>query len=86
MKRVAGFVELFTQKVPAVRAGHKKSTLTDSEQDENLYWTLDFLSFQNGIMYCHNLRYSENNNYLNPKNLLKEVILEDYQQCYILKY
>ena len=28
MKRVAGFVELFTQKVPAVRAGHKKSTLT----------------------------------------------------------
>ena len=22
MKRVAGFVELFTQKVPAVRAGH----------------------------------------------------------------
>jgi len=31
MKRVAGFVELFTQKVPAVRAGHKKSTLTDPE-------------------------------------------------------
>lgn len=31
MKRVAGFVELFTQKVPAVRAGHKKLTLTDSE-------------------------------------------------------
>jgi len=31
MKRVAGFVELFTQKVPAVRAGHKKSTFIASE-------------------------------------------------------
>ena len=59
MKRVAGFVELFTQKVPAVRAGHKKSTLTDSEYDENLRWTLDFLSFQNDILSSINSRHSE---------------------------
>ena len=51
MKRVAGFVELFTQKVPAVRVGHKKSALIDSEKAENLESYVDFCLIQNLSMF-----------------------------------
>ncbi len=51
MERVAGFVELFTQKVPAVRVGHKKSALIDSEKAENLASCVDFRLIQNLSMF-----------------------------------
>ena len=58
MKRVAGFVELFTQKVPAVRAGHNKFILIKVKyrsRNSKFIFTINdiILSFVRDDMYWY---------------------------------